>query len=160
MSSLNSQKYIILSSKREVSHMKYMISDKLQIDPKHLYKYIPYVVDNYTYDFLDNLESNLDINVFYLYMNSLETHQHKNVWNLLCDEWKKLCHRAHKDRGFNRKYGKDSYSYIHRDLEPNEINKLLHTFSNKDIIKQLIVLRTILYHGYPKLRSYEVASNF
>jgi hypothetical protein len=132
--------------------MKCFISDMLQIDPKHLYKYIPYVVDSYEYTFLNSLKPYLDIDVFYLYMNSLETHQHKNVWNVLCDEWSTLTRRAKDDRGFTRKYKKDTYEYIHTHLTPTEINTLFHTFTNNDFIKQLVLIRTILFHGYPKLR--------
>ena len=132
--------------------MKCIISDALQIDPKQLYKYIPYVVDNYEYDFIDTFKSHVDIGVFYLYMNSLESHQHKNIWNLLCDEWSLLSQRAEDDRGFKRKYGRDSHEYIHRHLTSSEINTLFHTFTNNDFIKTLVLLRTILYHGYPKLR--------
>ena len=62
----------------------------LQIDPKNLYKYIPYIIDDYSYDFLDSLQDYIDINVFYLYLNSLEEKKKKNVWNLLCREWNAL----------------------------------------------------------------------
>ena len=132
--------------------MKCLISDMLQIDPKNLYKYIPYIIDDYSYDFLDSLQDYIDINVFYLYLNSLEEHQFKNVWNLLCREWQALKETSQKDLGFKRKYGKDTYDYIHTKMKPLQINKLLYEFAKTDIIKQVFLMRTILYHGYPKLR--------
>ena len=110
-------------------------------------------MEDHAYDFLDDYHKKCDIHVFYLYLNSLESFQLKNVWNLLCDEWTRITKMLSEDRGFKRsKYSKKcSYDYIHRRINPHELNEMLHNFIMNDEFLSIIVMRTLLYHGYPRL---------
>ena len=45
---------------------------ELHINPEHLFRYIPFLVNDYLYDFLDDYIDNCNIEVVYLYLNSLE----------------------------------------------------------------------------------------
>ena len=126
---------------------------ELQVNPVNLFRYIPYLVNDYPYNFLHDYIDNCHIDVFYLYLNSLEEFQIKNVWNMLCDEWSSIQMSAKDDRGFKRsKYSKHSLNYIHETISPEKLNELFKGFIQKDTLLAIIVMRTILYHGHPRLR--------
>ena len=126
---------------------------ELQVNPVHLFRYIPFLVNDYPYNYLGDYKDNCNIDVFYLYLNSLEEFQLKNVWNMLCDEWSSLKDKVKDDRGFKRsKLSKVKIDYIHETIDHKELNRMLYDFIQKDTLLAIIVMRTILYHGHPKLR--------
>ena len=117
----------------------------LPVCPTNLYKYIPFVMEDYTY-------KKCDIHVFYLYLNSLETFQLKNVWNALCDDWSRIKDILSEDRGFKRSnYSKRTLEYMNVRITPDMLNQCLSEFVQDDLLA-IIVMRTLLYHGYPRLR--------
>ena len=124
----------------------------LPVCPTNLYRYIPFVMEDYAYTFLDDYKHQCDIHVYYLYLNSLEAFQLKNVWNALCDDWSHIKDILSEDRGFKRSnYSKRSPEYINSRITPDVLNQNLSDFIKDDFLA-IIVMRTLLYHGYPRLR--------
>ena len=124
----------------------------LPVCPTNLYKYIPFVMEDYAYTFLDDYHTKCDIHVFYLYLNSLEAFQLKNVWNALCDDWSHIKDILSEDRGFKRSnYSKRTLEYMNVRITPDMLNQCLSKFIQDDFLA-IIVMRTLLYHGYPRLR--------
>ena len=124
----------------------------LPVFPTNLYRYIPFVMEDYAYTFLDDYKHQCDIHVYYLYLNSLEAFQLKNVWNALCDVWSHIKDILSEDRGFKRSnYSKRSPEYINSRITPDVLNQNLSDFIQDDFLA-IIVMRTLLYHGYPRLR--------
>ena len=126
---------------------------ELHINPEHLFRYIPFLVNDYLYDFLDDYIDNCNIEVVYLYLNSLEEFQLKNIWNLLYHEWDKVKTIAKDDIGFKRsKLSKLTIDYIHHTISPETLNQMLREFIQQNTLLAIIVIRTITQHGYPTLR--------
>ena len=126
---------------------------ELQVNPENLFRYIPFLVNDYQYDFLEAYRDNCNIEIFYLYLNSLEEFQLKNVWNLLCSEWSSIQTTLKDDLGFKRsKYSKRKIEYIHKNMTHVGLNTRFINFIQKDTLLAIIIMRTILYHGHPKLR--------
>ena len=126
---------------------------ELHINPEQLFRYIPFLVNDYLYDFLDDYIDNCNIKVVYLYLNSLEEFQLKNIWNSLYHEWGKVKTVAKDDIGFKRsKLSKLTIDYIHHTISPETLNQMLREFIQQNTLLAIIVIRTITQHGYPTLR--------
>jgi len=126
----------------------------VQVNVETLSKYIPFVVSEYEFDCLDHMKKYYPIHVIYDYLNSLESFQYKNIWNMYCQAWEKTCNSVKSEsvRGFNRsRYGKVTYDYIHKNMTCEGFNELVKQTLQDDMLLSIIWIRVILSHGHPKV---------
>jgi hypothetical protein len=126
---------------------------ELPIVPESLFRYIPFLVNEYEYDFADDYKENCNIEMVYLYLNSLEEFQLKNIWNALVDKWGRVKILAKDDRGFKRsKFSKLEIERIHCTISPETLNKCLCEFIQNNVLLAIIAIQSIVAHGYPRSR--------
>jgi hypothetical protein len=113
-------------------------------------------VNEYVFSFMDHMGPYCDpreIQRIYLYLNSMEEFQYKNIWNLLHRTWSSLCARAIQEVPTYKRtvyYRSPRTTYIHTDLTDDTFNARLQDFIGTDMLKSLIVMEVVMRHGIPK----------
>jgi hypothetical protein len=98
-----------------------------------------------SFNFLDLLKENVDIEVYYNIINNLDSYVFKNLWNNLLKEWSKSI--KYMQRNKNKKYDNylvDSYKIIHNIIYAQELNEYLDNFIKNDKFKAFFVINCIL----------------
>ena len=119
-----------------------------------LYKYVPFLKNDHKYTFLDSVRAYLDVEPFYVYLNSYEEFQLKNIWNQIHREWRIVHKHLEDDRGYRRSaYSKKQQqtSYLHTMIRGDTLDTLLNDFIQGDSMMALFVMRSLLFHGIPSL---------
>jgi len=126
----------------------------LPTKPESLYKYVPFLKNDHPYTFLDSVRVYLDVEPFYVYLNSYEEFQLKNIWNQIYREWNFVHTHLKEDRGFRRSaYSKKQQQtcYHHTMIRGDTLDTLLNDFIQGDSMLALFVMRSLLSHGIPSL---------
>ena len=121
----------------------------LQTHPSNLKKYVPHLMNEYPYDFLDPWFDSYEVDLFYLYLNSLEPFQLRHVWNHTCTRWNDHTHLWNHDKGFKKsKYAKYTITNVHHRITPEELNHRYQELIRQDSFMAIIVMRSLLSRGY------------
>ena len=127
----------------------------LSHSPATLLRYVPFLVNDYPYTFLDHFAPygpKGSREAFYLYLNSLEDFQLQNIWNALHRDWCALQERAHALPHFKRSpYSKHPTEthYIHTPFTDQTFDQRLQAFIAGDTLKTLFLMNVLLKHGIP-----------
>ena len=125
--------------------------DYLKKKPEMLYNYYNLILRDNSYNcFNELINYNINIEPFYHYLNCIDMHKLKNVWNYIISRWITM----HQSLRENNKYKKSIYSkknhrYIHSMIDDKKLDELLHHFIQNDITLQLFVANCILSFSLP-----------
>ena len=114
----------------------------------YIYFPIPHIKKNLNtnlFNFLDLLKKNIDIEVYYIIINNLDSYVLKNLWNNVIKEWSSSIKYMKKYK--NKKYDNyllNSYKIIHKIIYPQELNELFNNFIKNDKFKAFFVINCIL----------------
>ena len=127
----------------------------LKYSPRCLIRYVPFVVNDYSFTCFDHMKPycNIkDIRAIYMYLNSLEDFQYKNVWNILHRRWVSLKARSTEDiPTFKRtKYHKVETEFIHKNFTDESFDRHMREFMEKDMVKTIFAMDVIISHGHPQ----------
>jgi len=93
-----------------------------------------------------------DISAIYVYLNSLEDFQYKNIWNILHRRWVSLKARSTEDiPTFKRtRYHKVETEFIHKNFTDESFDRHMREFMEKDMVKTIFAMDVIISHGHPQ----------
>ena len=121
--------------------------------PHTLQRYIPFTVNDFMFTFLDHMkvycESN-DIQGLYLYLNSLEEFQYKNIWNRVHEQWNLLLDRGIRDiPTFKRTtyYKEPKTQYRHSDFTYETFDLYLKEWIKGDMVRSIFIMEQLICHG-------------
>lgn len=97
-------------------------------------------VTDYNFTFLNGIDLN-EYNIYYDILNSYEEYKLKNIYKFIYDRILKL----HKLYNIDELIKID----IMRKIEYYELNELLDSYINKDIIKSIIIINSLQQYFYP-----------
>ena len=112
----------------------------LNIGPDKLKKSGLNKVTDYNFTFLNGIDLN-EYNIYYDILNSYEEYKLKNIYKFIYDRILKL----HKLYNIDELIKID----IMRKIEYHELNELLDSYINKDIIKSIIIINSLQQYFYP-----------
>jgi len=129
--------------------------DSLSYPPRTLKRYIPFVVNDYAFTFLEHMEpycDRRDLQGIYLYLNSLEDFQYKNIWNRIHERWSSLVAQGLQEipTAFKRSiYYKDmdGTEYIHQVFTDASFDRHLRGFIGNDMLQTIFVMEQIIRHA-------------
>lgn len=132
--------------------MKVVGKDILERDTRMILPYIHSLHTTEVYTFLDGCHKKVDCAPIYLYIQSLQEFQLKNVWNYIVTKWIafQMFHESREDDIYHKSiYSKQRYRRHHTHCNPARLNDLLTDFIKKDSLKEIFVLRALVDHGTP-----------
>ena len=110
-----------------------------RLHPLELEKKIKFLgikkINSYNYDFLNIIKEkyDIDINIYYEIINSLEIFKLKNIFYFMNFRLQKI----------NKKI------IYENNIKPKDFNQILNNFINKDIVKSIIIMNIIQQYIYP-----------
>jgi hypothetical protein len=135
--------------------MKIKGTDIIERNPEVLVSYIHSLHTTESYSFLNGCQDKLDCAPLYIYLQSLQDFQLKNVWNELVSRWVAFqrFHDSQNDTIYHKSiYSKQRYRRHHTHCHPARLNDLLTEFIHKDPLKEIFVIRTLVDNACPFLR--------
>ena len=112
----------------------------LNKDPCHIYRLYPKLVENNIFNCFDNLKDYISIYPFYDYLISIEKHKCKNIWNHGVKQWNRMCDIL-EDKN---KITLHKYMYQTRPISHGELNDMISSFCDKNIIYGIFFVNCIL----------------
>ena len=99
---------------------------------------------DYSYNCLNVLKNNIDINFYNSILNSLDFYLYKYLWNNIVNKWNNIIKIMNKNKNFiNSKYYGLKFDYIHELISQEKLNKELKYFIDNDKLKCIIVIHSI-----------------
>ena len=121
--------------------------------PRTLPRYIPFVVNDFAFTFLNHMEpycESKDIQGLYLYLNSLEDFQYKNIWNRIHERWHILLDMGIQEiPTFKRTpyFKEKKTTYRHSDFTDESFDLYLKEWIQGDMVRSIFVMEQLVCHG-------------
>ena len=100
-----------------------------------------YDIEDYNFTFLYILSEHMEIDIYYDYLRYQDKYLLKNNWNHLICKLKEI--NKYTDKKKINNISSREYNYIHKIINPDELNNLFNEFISEDKFKALIVLLSL-----------------
>ena len=112
----------------------------------NLLKGVHPIRNEYTYSCFDILkEYNLDPEIMYGYLLSIEEFKLKNILNHTIKKWNQMKYELNDNNNFIKSdYSQNEYHQIHTNIHDGELNELLSEFINDQHLKCFFCCNSIL----------------
>ena len=112
----------------------------------NLLKGVHPIRQDYTYSFLDILkEYNLEPDIIYGYLLSIEEFKLRNIWNHTIKKWNMMKSDLNDNNNFIKSdYYKNEYHQIHTNMNDEKLNELLSNFIDGHHLKCFFCCNSIL----------------